>query len=151
MKKYNQILILAVFAILSMLIVLPAKADVGTIQLLSAGTVTNNTTRTTGFTDAVVDNQKNDEASLQVSFTGDQAGTGAVTLILARSADGTTFETTPRISIATAVNGVTAVCLYTNLPNTGAAYAYRLISIQNADASASITNCTVSIVKKRQR
>lgn len=115
-------------------------------DFLSGGTLTNNATRTTGFT-AVPFN--GDRADLVVKMQGDQAGTGNVTLTLARSHDGVTIETTPRFTRVFALTGNTAVVGYTNLfaGNTAARYIH-LISAQNADASASATNVTISLIPK---
>lgn len=137
---------LVALAMLSLL-ALSARAEVGAVNVLSAGTLTNNATRTTGFTDVKID--RNEVVACQVNLQGDQAGTGAITLTWARSKDGSTFETTPRFTVVTALNGNTAVVAFTNLTAlTGAAHSLRLISAQNADASASATNVTISIVKK---
>jgi hypothetical protein len=145
MKKYFSPLLLLILSLI--IIALPARAEVGTVNFLSAGTITNNTTRTTGFSDVKVDD--NEIVSLQINASGDAAGTGNLVLILARSKDGVTFETTPRQTVSFALAGATTIVGYTNLTLVGASHSLRLISVQNADASASATNVTVAVVKKR--
>ena len=132
----------------ALMVTLPVCAEVGTINFLSAGTITNSTTRTTGFSDVKIEDQE--VVAIQMEFQGSQAGTGLITCTMARSKDGITFETTPRFTAIAALNGNTAVVAFTNLTAlTGGAHSLRLVSVQNADASASATNCTISIVKKR--
>jgi len=137
-----------IITIAALLLAIPALADVGTSAFVSAGTITNATTRTTGFSDVKVDNR--DNVGLQVTYKGTGAGTGAVTLIVARSGDGVTFESTPRLTFITALNGTTEVSYYTNLTSSviGGAHSLRLISVQNADA-VSATNFSATVVMKR--
>ena len=116
-------------------------------DFISGATITNATTRTTGF--AVVPLGNATRYDLVVKMQGSQAGTGLVTLTMARSHDGETIETTPRFTSAFALNGNTAVVGYTNLDTHIKAARYlHLISAQNADASASATNVTITIVPK---
>ena len=115
-------------------------------DFISGATLTNNATRTTGFTAVPF---TGNTADLVVKLQGDQAGTGNVTLTFARSHDGTTVETTPRFTRVFALTGNMAVVGYTNLfaANTAARYIV-LISAQNADATASATNVTITLVPK---
>lgn len=123
-----------------------ARADVGTVTLLS-GTLTNNSTWTINSTAKVDDNEI---VGVQAVATGNQAGTGNITLTFARSGDGVEFETTPRFTWVFALNGTTKVVAYTNLTTTvGAAHSIRLVSVANADASCSATNATILLIKKR--
>ena len=133
-------------AIVALAVTLPSRAETGAVNMLTSGNITNNTTRTTGFTDVKVDN--NEIASLQLAFQGTTTSTGAVKVVIARSMDGTNFETTPRQTIGFALNSTTAVIGFTNLTQLGAAHTLRLISAQNDDSAASATNCTISVVKK---
>jgi len=156
MNKFSKSIFAAAMATMfcSLFVILPcARAEVGTINLLSGGThaqggtITNATTRTTGFADVKVEDQE--IVSLQINASGTEAGTGALTMILARSKDGVTFETSPRQSISFSLAGATTIVGFTNLVYVGAAHSLRLISVQNADANASATNVTISVVKKR--
>lgn len=128
---------------------LTVLADTGAVNLFTNGTVANNTTRTTGFTDVKVND--NEIVSLQVEAACVQVGTGDLRLTLARSKDGLTFETAPRQVIGFALNGTTAIVGFTNLTQLGGTHTLRLISVQNADASAIATNVTISVVKKTVR
>jgi hypothetical protein len=76
--------------------------------------------------------------------------TDAITITFARSVDGTTWETTPRFTWATALNGTTAVVTYTNLNSSliGAAGYLKVISIQNASATVLGTNASLTVIKK---
>ena len=148
MKNTFRIIIASIAVLAASALV--ARAEVGAVNFLSAGTVTNDTTRTTGFTDVKIENQS--VVGLQVNMAGSQAGTGNVILTLARSKDGLTFETTPRFTVTNALNGTTAVIGYADISEQAqSAHSLRLISAQNADASASATNVTISVVLKRTR
>lgn len=134
-------------SLIATIIALPftARADVGTGNFLSSGTLTNGTTRTTGFSDVKVEDQE--IVGLQLNMQGDGNGTGNVTVTIARSKDGSSFETTPQQVIGFALNNNTAVVGFTNLLNVGAAHTLRLISAINTNG-VSATNVTISVVKK---
>ena len=138
--------LILVFTFVAFVASVPLRAETGAVNFLTSGTVTNATTRTNGFADVKVDN--NEIASLQVAFQGSGTATGTVRLILARSMDGTTFETTPRMTNGFSLNNTTNVVGFTNLTQLGAAHTLRLISAQNDDNVASATNVTISVVKK---
>lgn len=126
--------------------VTPATPTVSTV--ISSATFTNSATRTTGYTDVDVLNSEN--VGLICRFTG--SGTNAVdtlVLIWARSADGTNFETTPRISWTVPLNATTAVVGYTNLINDafGPVKTLRLISVQNTGNNTA-TGAVVEVVHK---
>lgn len=127
--------------------VVPAFADVAVEAMLSAGTVTNETTRTTGFT--AVEIPKVNNVGLALRFTGAGAATDNLTLTFARSVDGSNYETTPRFTWRVALNGTTAVVGYTNLVEStiGAARYLKLVSIQN-EGTNNATNVYVEVIKK---
>ena len=145
--KMKQLLTLAMAAAL-VLAAFTAQADTGVDTALSAGTITNATTRTSGFTDVEI--TKQDNVGVVCRFTG--AGTNAVdTLVVtfARSADGSNFETTPRWTWPVPLNATTAVVGYTNLDATalGAARWLRVVSIQNTGDN-NATNVYLEVIKK---
>lgn len=129
------------------------RADVGVVAFTNNATCYSNVALSAGFADVSIANQ--DEVGFQLSFGATAAGTGTMTVILARSMDGTTFETAPRMTFAIAATGTTKAVLYTNLTSTwvGSAKALRCISISNGSAEAGLnyTNVTASICLKRLR
>lgn len=136
---------------LAMVLLTPARAEVGSIDFGINPTVTNNVTSTSATavgTAVAVTGQ--DACGLLFMTQGNAAGTGLVTITFQRSPDNVNWETSPKFTWINALNGTTAVVGYTNLPNTvvGAAGYIRVYSIQNADASASGTNSVLNIVKK---
>jgi len=145
MKKYLIGLVAAAVVALSV----PAWAEVGTQTLNVTNTITKNATELLdlGGTNSV---PNQDNIGIQLSFIGDQAGTGALTFKFARSLDGTTWETTPSFALVTALNGRTAVAYTTNW-SIGAFGYYKLQSVVNADANAAATNVVIKIGKKTIR
>lgn len=128
------------------------RADIGTQSAGITNTIAAATTNTAPVANIIkIDNQ--DTCGLQFRIQGDASGTGAVTLKLARSVDGTTFETAPQITLATALNGTTAVVVYTNISTTflGAAGYLKVVYIANADATANATNVLLTVIKKNTR
>lgn len=149
MKTLRSLLFLAVAALALLTFTPPAVyADTGVDTVISAGTITNGTTRTTGFTDISV--PKANALGVVCRFTG--SGTNAVDNIVvtfARSADGVNFETTPRWTWTIPLNATTAVVGYTNLTDTsfGSAAYLRVVSVQNT-GNNSVTNFYIETVKK---
>jgi hypothetical protein len=130
-----------------------AKADAGYQSFGCTNTVRSNTTVSVNLGSGIkIDNQ--DSAGLTITGTGDAAGSsGAVTITFARSYDGTNWETHPKFTAATAVNGTTFVLEYTNLPNTvvGSAIYIKPTSIVSADTGANFTNFDVGLTKKNTK
>ena len=151
-NKFKFSLLTSLLLALTFLLVYPpppdAKADVGTQSIISSATFTNDTTRTTGFTDVKIDKQ--DNIGVLLSFQGNGSGSDEITVTFARSGDGTTFETTPRFTWAIPANGTTAVVAYTNLSSAviGSAGYLRVISVQNASTNRNMTNSSITIIKK---
>jgi hypothetical protein len=147
MKKH----LLAVIGAVTLMLAVSAVAQVSAVDFISGGTIYSNVTKTTGFTAVKIDKHK--EVGLQLKFQGDRATTGVMTYILARSMDGSTYETSPRLTFAVAANGNTAVVLYTNLTSTwvGSAKYLKIVSIANADTFAGLnfTNVQCSAVLKK--
>lgn len=125
----------------------PALADTAVEAMLSAGTLTNSATRTSGFTDIEIPKVNN--VGLVLRFTGAGAATDNLTLTFARSVDGSNFETAPRFTWKVALNGTTAVVGYTNLVEStiGAARYLRLVSAQN-EGTNNATNVYIEVIKK---
>lgn len=127
----------------------PAFADFGTTDLGINSRITNNATFTSN-TGSPVKLANHDNVGFAFRFQGDQAGTGAITLTFARSVDGTNWETTPRFTWSVALNGNTAVVAYTNFPSAviGAAGYLKVAQIANADANATATNASLTLIRK---
>ena len=125
------------------------QADVGTLDFAVTNKMQANATTSVNMGNAVYIGAQ-DACGIEVKIQGDAAGTGVQTLTFARSVDNTTFETTPRFTMTTALNGTTAVVCYTNIPNTviGAAGWLKCVTYQNADAVANATNVTIRLIKK---
>lgn len=144
MKNFIAILLgLALFA-------LSAPAQVSVINVGITNSVINNATTSTSMGN-VINVSKQDFVGMEFRGQGDRAGTGIQTLTFARSTDGTTFETTPRFTWTLSLNGNTAIVGYTNFPNAviGGAHSIKLVSIANADASATVTNTSLRVLLKR--
>lgn len=141
------------FAMLAFLCLfaMPAQADVEAQNVGITNTITANNTTTANLGSGIV--VKNDRTlGAELRLQGNAAGTGAITVIFARSTDnGTTYETTPRFTWATALNGTTAVVARTNLPSWFIENSthIKVVSIQNADASAGGTNAALYVSRQR--
>lgn len=128
-------------------------ADVSQINFVTAGTLTNNTTRT-NFTTQVIKIDQQTQAALVINMQGDGSATDNVVVTLSRGADGTTFETTPptTLKFTNALANTSKVVGWHQIPKEviGSAYALRIVSVVNAATSVSATNVTIGIVKKRE-
>jgi hypothetical protein len=149
MKKNGRILMAGLVALVMAVAMLPAMADVGTENVGITNSIVNNAT-TSANVGRAIKIDKQDNVGLLFKFQGTAAGTDAITITFARSVDGTTWETTPRFTWATALNGTTAVVTYTNLNSSliGAAGYLKVISIQNASATVLGTNASLTVIKK---
>jgi hypothetical protein len=131
-----------------------AADDVGIVHFYSAGNVTNQATKSSGFDSASVKVDKQLGVALVLRFQGTGTGTGDVVAKLARSADGTNFETTPpaTLSFTNALNNATAVVGYHEIsPDLiRSVHSLKLVSLANADDAEGITNVYVGIVKKKE-
>lgn len=146
--KILRHLLLAAALVLAVCSPPAALADTGVDTVISAGTITNSTTRSSGFTDISI--SKQDNVGVVLRFTG--AGTNAVdnlVVTFARSADGSNFETTPRWTWTVPLNATTAVVGYTNLNASalGAAAYLRVVSVQNT-GNNNATNVYIEVIKK---
>jgi len=117
-----------------------------TNQIVAAGTDSTNVGEA-----VAVDRQGEGNVALVARVQGSSAGTGNVTVTLARSPDGTVWETTPRFTWAFPLNGTTEVIAYTNLASglLGAAHSIKIVSIANADDTI-VTNAYVKVIKKKE-
>lgn len=127
-------------------------ADVSALPFITSGsTLTNAATWTVG-TSVVIDRQT--QAGLAVKFQGDGSSTSDIVCTLARSWDGTNFETSPpsTLKFTNALANTTAVVAFHQIPREviGSAYSLKLVSIVNAASSVKATNATVALVKKRE-
>jgi hypothetical protein len=95
--------------------------------------------------------ERRDQIGMQAQFKLSGAGTENMTFVFVRSADGVTYETSPKITWTIAGTGATAVCAYTNIPTTliGSAKYLRLESIANGNATYYLTNIQVVAALKR--
>ena len=107
------------------------------------------TTNTVGITN-LLDYHR--DVGLVLRAQGSAADTGNITVTLVRSANGTLWETTPKITWVVALNGTAEVVAVTNLQvhQIGAMPYLKVLSIVNA-ATNSATNLQLSIVRKAVR
>jgi hypothetical protein len=148
MLKMNMRKIFGIIGLAAVL-VLPAMAEVGTIDFSITNSIAANATTSVNLGNAVsVTGQ--DNAGLMLKVQGNAAGTGLITITFARSPNNTDWETSPKFTWVNSLNGTTAVVGYTNLSSTwiGAAGYLKVVSIVNADASCTGTNASLTLVKK---
>lgn len=124
--------------------------NVGTVDIISAGTLTNAATWSP-TTAVLIDKQA--FVALTVRFQGDGSDTANIVTTVLRSGDGVNFETSPpsTLKFTNALNNTTAVVGYFELTKdlVGSAKALK-VTVQNAATTVKGTNATVSIVKKLQ-
>jgi hypothetical protein len=158
MKKTNLLLqILCLFVAILALFALAQTAyaqDAGLTSFGAPATITNNANNTTVTGNAVkIDKQRG--AALIIKTSGTQAGTGNVAVQLARSYDGTNFESSPPATLrfTNALAGATTIIGYHEIPESliRSAHSLKVTGIQNYDASASGTNTTIGLLKKVER
>lgn len=121
-----------------------AEAQVPTYASQTLGLYTNfcATGAAMLMTNITIDCKKQATVTLQLSFSGDQSGTGTLTTYYKRSVDGSTYETTlSPISVALP-NGNAQVCICTNLQTYGCGYIQLAYATNNSSASANVTNYT---------
>jgi hypothetical protein len=133
---------------LAVLSTIPARASVTTDSPGVTNTVAASTTITTGL-GAASDVRNNEHVGIMLLFRGLGPSAGNVTLTLARSTTGITYETTPQISVTVAANGTNAVVFATNLVSSviGDWGYLKPVSLQNA-ATNSLTNVVLQIIRK---
>jgi hypothetical protein len=157
--KFSLLQLIMVTALLALLaaLALPQVAradDAGLVSFGAPATITNNANNTT-VTGSVIKIDKQHSVALIIKTSGSQAGTGNIAVQLARSYDGTNFETTPPTTLrfTNALAGATTIIGYHEIPSTvvGSAHSLKITGIQNYDASASGTNTTIGLVKKVER
>lgn len=153
---FKFIVVLAVIALLAA-IAMPQIARADDASLVSFGapaTITNNVANT-GVTGSAIKIDKQHSVALVIKTSGTQAGTGNVAVQLARSYDGTNFESSPPTTLrfTNALAGATTIIGYHEIGAdvVGSAHSLKITSIQNYDASASGTNTTIGLLKKVER
>jgi hypothetical protein len=148
--KHTTRILFAVLTLLALLaLALPARAEIGTETIGITNSLGAAYTTTANLGSAVkVANQ--DNIGLLFKFQGSTTGTSNIVITVARSVDGTTFETSPPITWTVPANGTTAVVAYTNLgtANIGAAGYIKVTSIQNLNITTATTNCSLTVIKK---
>ena len=146
MKKVFKSLLVAAIAMVATV----ALADVGITDLVVTNKVTASNLTTANVSGNSAYLSKSDRAGIELQCQGNAVGTGAITLTLQRSLDGTVWETTPTLTWATALNGTTALVAYTNLTADilGSAAYLRIYSISNGNATADATNVVVRVIRK---
>lgn len=110
----------------------------GTTSIAASGTATPN---------SVIQIEKHLNVAIQPQFKLSGTGVGNVTFNFVKSIDGTTYETTPSVSIALAASGTNTVCGVTNV-SMGAVGRLKLASVVNANTPSTATNVVVNFVIK---
>lgn len=143
----GRMIVLAVMGI-AVACALPAMADVGTQDLATTNKFAGSTTTTANMGNGFF-LEKQADVGLCCKFQGDAAGTANAVLCIARSVDGTTYETTPCINWVIPMNGNTAVVAYTNFNRDliGPAGWIKVTQCANTN-SANLTNCSVTAIVK---
>lgn len=113
-------------------------------SLYSSGTnsIAANSTNAVGQTFVVT---KNKVVGLQLTFTGTTGNSANVTANLARSVDGSSYESTPSVTLTAAANGTNAVTAVTNVDTGGGGW-LKLVSLVNGNNT--LTNVAVKASKK---
>lgn len=154
MNIKNKFAALLTTAALALSFTVPARADVGSINL----GVTNFFKAQTGYFGAqyctnVIPCDNVDTFDLILKGSGSAAGTDAITISLAPCVDGsrTLLATNTTYSFTFPLAGATTFRVRTNFPASvvGAAGGFAVIQITNAAASCDLTNVTLHVVKKR--
>ena len=147
MKKLFKSL-LACVAMLALAI--PAQAAVSVVDVGMTNTIVANATTTDNLGNAVlVDNH--DRAAFVFKFQGAATNqTGNLTVKISRSSDGTTYETIG-FSSTVAANGTNAVVGFVDIPTTSMSSAkyLKVLSIANANADLTVTNCSLQVILKK--
>lgn len=144
--------IIAIIAAVAALTI-TATAQTGVVDFGITNALAGSATEATNVGNPVkVDKQNEGDVGLVARMQGSSAGTGNITVTLARSPDGTVWETVPRFTWVFAQNGTTEVVAYTNLASglLGAAHSIKVISVAVADDTA-VTNAYIKVVKKQSR
>lgn len=133
----------------ALVVVVPAKADVGTVLMTATNTIQPAASVTANLGSGVLID-KQDHCSLVFKFQGTNSTTGTIQATFARSADNSNWETTPRFSVGFAAANTTAVTAWTNLPQSviGAAGYLKCVEVTNAAGAAAVTNFSITLVKK---
>lgn len=118
-----------------------------TTTLLAGGT-NNIAAATTNSPALVLDLTKSTDVVLQVSYVSLGTNVLDTTLVLVRSADGSTWSTINPHRIAVTGNGTNSVCLVTNL-TVGATGWLKISSIEHPNGATGITNVSIVYGAKR--
>lgn len=113
-------------------------ADYNARSIGATNSLTASATQTTNLGD-VIDLKNYTRLGLQVEFThASTTAAGNCVITLARSADGVTYETTPRLTWTIPNNSTTQVVAYTNLPtaNIDNVRYIKVVSLQNTATNA---------------
>lgn len=135
-------LALAAFTVRAQYSPKPLTLDSGSTQTVLAGGTTNFAAGN------VIYCGKQASVPVSIAFKMDGAGTGAQTLVFARSVDGSKYESlaAKRTTVGIAATGATESITVTNIPTYGAAY-IKLVSWANGETAGSGVNATNIVLK----
>jgi hypothetical protein len=143
----TKIFLAALIAVSVMLFNAPAHAEVGTQSFgitNTIGAALTNTSAANCGSAVYVGNQ--DNCALVFTAYGNGAGTSNVTFNLARSMDGTVYETSPTLTWTVAAPGLSSNVYFTNI-SVGAAGYLKVAQVTSAN-STTLTNCSLTLGKK---
>ena len=135
----------------------PAWAqDVSVVNTGATNTWANLSTNTATI-GSIIDIGGQFRPGIRLKFQGNGSATDNIVVQLARSADGTTVETTPPASpslrFTNALNNTTAVIADYALDPlvVGPFKGLKVVRIENLATSVSATNCSISLIKKDEK
>lgn len=86
--------------------------------------------------------------AIQVSFKLSGSGTSNIVASFAKSVDGTTFETTPSVTVTVAASGTTTVSGVSNVALGGVGW-LKLVSVTNANTPSTVAELSIKTAVKR--
>lgn len=156
-SRFSPLALLLVFAAIVLIasFVPPAKADDAALVSFGAPTTITNAATNTTVTGSVLKIDKQHGCAFVLKTSGDQAGTGNVVVQLARSYDGTTFESSPPATLrfTNALAGATTVVGIHEIADKiiNSTHSLKITSIGSAEATAKGTNTVMGLLKKLER
>lgn len=156
MKKNKFLSLLQVLVAIAIiaLFTLPAAADVGSKSFGITNSIVNNATVTSAVNvGTVVKIDDRETASFVFKAAGSTAQSGNISFTFVRSADNSTWETTPGFIWVVPLNSLTPVVAWTNFPREviGSAGYVKCIGITNANSTALATNAALYLIDKKVR
>ncbi len=138
MKTLFKVVALAAFALCATLTDTKAQSY-GFANFDLSGTPTTAAATTTTLTNLFIDCRNMQNVTLQTVFVMSASSTTNIIYKIAKSIDKVNFETVPSISWTNTANGTTPVVATTTIATGGAGW-MKLVSVQNLDSSAVLTN-----------